>query len=319
MPTARFSMKTTDFTAAAPALDWDATGPILPYGRQWVDEEDVQAVANVLESDWLTTGPAVESFEKALASFAGAKHGIAVSNGTAALHTAMFALGIGTGDEVIVPPMTFAASANAAVYLGGVPVFADVVPDTLLLDPVEAEKKITARTKAIVAVDYAGQPCDYEALRALAERHGIALLSDGCHALGATYRGQPVGSLADLTTFSFHPVKHITTGEGGMITTDDDALAARMRTFRNHGITTDQRERAERGSSFYEMVPEPACGGRRRGLVVYAGLLADGGSLVSSQIERGWSAAWRCGRVVVVGCQRSRRVASEVLSALAFQ
>ncbi len=254
MPTARFSMKTTDFTAAAPALDRDATGPILPYGRQWVDEEDVQAVANVLESDWLTTGPAVESFEKALASFAGAKHGIAVSNGTAALHTAMFALGIGTGDEVIVPPMTFAASANAAVYLGGVPVFADVVTDTLLLDPVEAEKKITARTKAIVAVDYAGQPCDYEALRAVAERHGIALLSDGCHALGATYRGQPVGSLADLTTFSFHPVKHITTGEGGMITTDDDALAARMRTFRNHGITTDQRERAERGSWFYEMV-----------------------------------------------------------------
>jgi perosamine synthetase len=166
----------------------------------------------------------------------------------------MYAVGIGPGDEVIVPPMTFAATANAAVYLGGVPVFADVEPGTLLLDPAEVKKKITARTKAIAAVDYAGQPCDYDALRSLAREHGIALLSDGCHALGAEHRGQRVGSMADLTAFSFHPVKHITTGEGGMITTNDDRLAARMRTFRNHGITTDHRQRSEHGSWFYEMV-----------------------------------------------------------------
>ena len=227
---------------------------MLPYGHQWVDEADVQAVVEVLRSDWLTTGPKVAEFEQAFAEFVGAREAVAVSNGTAALHAAMYAVGIGPGDEVIVPPMTFVASANCVVFQGGTPVFADVDPDTLLIDPSQVEAKVTPRTKAIIAVDYAGQPCDYDALQAIADRHGLTLVDDACHALGGSYKGRPVGSLADLNTFSFHPVKHITTGEGGMITTDDTDLARRMRVFRNHGITTDHRQREQQGSWFYEMV-----------------------------------------------------------------
>ncbi|RLC82175.1 MAG: UDP-4-amino-4,6-dideoxy-N-acetyl-beta-L-altrosamine transaminase [Chloroflexi bacterium] len=226
----------------------------LPYGRQWLDEDDIAAVVEVLRSDWLTTGPKVDEFEQAFADFVSAREAVAVSNGTAALHAAMYAVGIGPGDEVIVSPMTFASSANCAVFQGGTPVFADVNPDTLLLDPAQVEAKITPRTKAIIAVDYAGQACDYDALRAIADRHGLTLVADACHALGGGYKGRPVGSLADLSAFSFHPVKHITTGEGGMITTDDPDLARRMRVFRNHGITTDHRQREQQGSWFYEMV-----------------------------------------------------------------
>ena len=227
---------------------------MLPYGHQWIDEDDIAAVVEVLRSDWLTTGPKVEELERAFANFVGAKEAVAVSSGTAALHAAMYALNIGRGDEVIVPAMTFAASANCVVYQGGTPVFADVDPDTLLLDPAQVEAKITPRTKAIIAVDYAGQPCDYDALRAIADRHGLSLVADACHALGGSYKGRPVGSLADLNVFSFHPVKHITTGEGGMITTDDPELAQRIRIFRNHGITTDHRQREQQSSWFYEMV-----------------------------------------------------------------
>ena len=226
----------------------------LPYGRQWLDEDDIAAVVKVLRSDWLTTGPKVAEFERAFAEFVGAKESVAVCNGTAALHAAMYALSIGPGDEVIVPPMTFAASANCVVYQGGTPIFADVEPDTLLLDAQQVEARITPRTKAIVAVDYAGQPCDYDRLRPIAVRHGLKLVADACHALGASYKGRPVGTLADLSAFSFHPVKHITTGEGGMISTDDPDLARRMRVFRNHGITTDHRQREQQGSWFYEMV-----------------------------------------------------------------
>jgi perosamine synthetase len=225
----------------------------LPYGRQWLDEDDIAAVEEVLRSDWLTTGPKVAEFERALAEFVGIKEAVAVCNGTAALHAAMYALGVGPGDEVIVPPLTFAATANCVVYQGGTPVFADVEPDTLLLDVKQVEARITPRTKAIIAVDYAGQPCDYDALRAIASRHGLSLVADACHALGGSYKGRPVGSLADLSAFSFHPVKHITTGEGGMVTTDDPELARRMRIFRNHGITTDHRQREQQGSWFYEM------------------------------------------------------------------
>jgi perosamine synthetase len=227
---------------------------ILPYGRQWLDEEDIQAVIKVLRSDWLTTGPKVAAFEQVFADFVGAREAVAVSSGTAALHAAMYAIGIGPGDEVVVPPMTFAASANCVVFQGGTPVFADVDPDTLLLDPAHVEAKITPRTKAILAVDYTGQPCDYDALRAMADRHGLILMADACHALGGSYKGRPVGSLADLSTFSFHPVKHVTTGEGGTITADDLDLAQRMRVFRNHGITSDHRQREQQGSWFYEMV-----------------------------------------------------------------
>jgi perosamine synthetase len=226
---------------------------LLPYGRHFIDDADIGSVVEVLKSDWLTTGPAVERFERALADYVGSAHAVAVSSGTAALHAIMYALGIGPGDEVIVPPITFVATANAVVFQGGTPVFADVDPDTLLIDPLDVEKRITARTRALVAVDYAGQPCDYEALRSIAQRRRLAFIADSCHALGAGYGGRRIGSLADLTAFSFHPVKHITTGEGGMVTTDNAEFAGRMRMFRNHGITTDHRQRSERGSWSYEM------------------------------------------------------------------
>lgn len=227
---------------------------MIPYGKQSIDEGDIKAVAEVLRSDWLTTGPKVVEFERAFAEYVGAKEAIAVSNGTAALHSAMYAIGIGPGDEVIVPPMTFAASANCVVFQGGTPVFVDVDADTLLLDSAQVESKITPRTKAVIAVDYSGHPCDYDALQVIVNRHGLTLVADACHSLGGRYKGQPVGSLADLSVFSFHPVKHITTGEGGMITTNDPDLASRMRVFRNHGITSDHRQREQRGSWSYEMV-----------------------------------------------------------------
>jgi perosamine synthetase len=226
----------------------------IPYGRQSIDSQDIQAVVEVLGSDWLTTGPAVDAFEKAFAQAAGTSHAVAVSNGTAALHAALHAAGVGPGDEVVVPPMTFAATANAVLYCGAKPVFCDVRPDDLLLDPALVEARITPRTRAILAVDYAGHPCDYDALRAIADANGLKLLADACHAVGGSYRQRPVGSLADFSTFSFHPVKHMTTGEGGMITTQDAQAAATMRAFRNHGITTDHRQRAHKGTWFYEMV-----------------------------------------------------------------
>lgn len=227
---------------------------LLPYGRQTIDDDDIAAVVETLRSDWLTTGPKVPEFEAAFAEFTGAKEAVAVSNGTAALHSAMFALGIGLDDEVIVTPLTFSASANCVLYQGATPIFADVDPDTLLINPDDVAAKITPRTKAIVAVDYAGQPCNYDRLRAIADHHGLKLVADACHAVGGNYRGQAVGTLADLNTFSLHPVKHFTTGEGGIITTDDPELAQRMRVFRNHGITSDHRQRAEQGGFFYEMV-----------------------------------------------------------------
>jgi len=226
---------------------------MLPYSRQWVDDDDIEAVVRVLRSDWLTTGPNVTAFEEAFAAWVGTEHAVAVSSGTAALHAAVFAAGIGPGDEVIVPPMTFAASANCIRYQGGTPIFADVRPDTLNLDPVRAEAGITERTRAIITVDYTGQPSDLDELRALRERHHLILIEDGCHALGATYRGRPVGCLAHLTAFSLHPVKHITTGEGGVVTTSDGEMAARLRLFRNHGITTVPSQREAAGSWFYEM------------------------------------------------------------------
>lgn len=227
---------------------------ILPYGRQSIDEDDIAAVVKVLGSDWLTTGPTIAAFEAAFSEFVGAKETVAVSNGTAALHAAMYALGVGPGDEVIVTPMTFAASANCVVYCGATPVFADVDPDTLLLDPGSVESKITSSTKAIVAVDYAGQPCDYDALQSIADKYNLAIVDDACHAVGGSYKGRAVGTLANLNTFSLHPVKHFTTGEGGLITTEDSDLATRMRIFRNHGISTDHRQREQQGSWFYEMI-----------------------------------------------------------------
>ena len=226
----------------------------IPYGKQGIDEEDIEAVVDVLRSDWLTTGPKVPEFEQAVADYVSAKYAVAVSSGTAALHAAMCAIGVGPGDEVILPPMTFVATANCVVFQGATPVFADVDADTLLINPAEVESKITERTKAIIAVDYAGQPCDYNALRDIAERHGLVLIADACHSIGAQFNGRNVGTLADLSVFSFHPVKHITTGEGGMVVTDETKFAEKMRRFRNHGITSDHHQRRSQGSWFYEMV-----------------------------------------------------------------
>lgn len=230
------------------------TNHFIPYGRQTIDEDDIQAVIEVLKSDWLTTGPLVEKFEQAVADFVGAEYAVAVSSGTAALHAAMYAVGIGSGDEVIVPSMTFAATANAVVFQGGTPVFVDVEESTLLIDPAMVEARITPRTRAIVAVDYAGQPCNYEALQKIADRHGLFLIADACHSIGGKYKECRCGGLADLTVFSFHPVKHITTGEGGVVVTDNVDFAKKMRRFRNHGITTDHRRRTENGTWYYEMV-----------------------------------------------------------------
>jgi perosamine synthetase len=226
---------------------------MLPYARQWLAEDDVAAVLEVLRSDWLTTGPQVAAFEQAVAEFVAGREAVAVSNGTAALHAAMYAAGIGSGDEVIVPALTFVATANAVVFQGGTPVFADVHPDTLLIDPDSVQQKITPRTRALVTMDYAGQPCDYDVLQEVARKHGLLLIDDACHALGAAYQGRKTGALADLTVFSFHPAKHITTGEGGMIVTDSPEYAARMRHFRNHGITLDLQQRTRQGTWRYEM------------------------------------------------------------------
>lgn len=225
---------------------------MLPYGRQTIDQQDVDAVAAVLRGDWLTTGPHVVEFERRVAEAVGAPHAVAVSSGTAALHAALEAVGVGPGDEVIVPALTFVATANAAVFLGATPVLADVEPDTLLLDPAAVARLVTPRTKAVVPVDFAGQACDYEALRD-AVGPGVAIVGDACHALGARRGGRPVGTLADLTCFSFHPVKHVTTGEGGAVTTADDALQRRVRRFRNHGIATDHRQRTLAGTWEYDM------------------------------------------------------------------
>lgn len=235
---------------------------LLPYGRQVLDDADVAAVAEVLRGDWLTTGPKVAELERAWAERVQAAQAVAVSSGTAALHCAAHAARIGPGDEAIVTPLTFAASANCILYQGGRPVFADVQPGTLNLDPQAAAAAITPRTRAIVAVHYSGQPADLAELLDLARRTGATLIEDAAHAPGATYRGRAVGSISPLTTFSTHPVKHVTTGEGGLVTTDDPARAQQMRWFRNHGITSDHRQRAEAaragdargGGWFYEMV-----------------------------------------------------------------
>lgn len=229
------------------------TNQNIPYGHQWIDEADIRAVVDVLRSDWITTGPKVSEFERAVADYVGAKFAVAVNSGTAALHAAMHAADIGPGDEVILPPITFVATANCVVFQGATPVFADVEPDTLLINPADVESKITGRTKAIIAVDYAGQPCDYTALRNIAQRHDLILVADACHSIGAQINGGNVGTLADLSVFSFHPVKHITTGEGGMVATDDAKFAERMRRFRNHGISMDSQQRAEHATWYYQM------------------------------------------------------------------
>jgi perosamine synthetase len=226
----------------------------LPYGKQWIDEGDIAAVVDVLRSDWLTTGPKVEEFETAFAAATEARYAVSFSSGTAALHGAVAVLGLRDGDEAITTPITFCASANCLLYCGVRPVFADVDPDTLLIDPTEIERRITARTRALVVVDYAGQPAALRQINEMAKKHGLAVIEDACHSLGATLDGRRVGGLSTLTAFSFHPVKHVTTAEGGMVTTNDLGLAEKLQRFRSHGIGSDHRQREKVGSWFYEMV-----------------------------------------------------------------
>ncbi len=227
----------------------------IPYGRQCIEEDDIQAVAEVLRSDFLTTGPKAAEFEQVMTAYTGAKHAVAISNGTAALHAACLAAGIGEGDEVITSAITFAASANCTLFCGGRPVFADIEPATYNIDPEDIRRKITGRTKAIIPVHFTGQPCDMDAIHAIADECGLMVIEDAAHALGAEYKGKRIGALSDMTTMSFHPVKHISTGEGGMILTNDDELIKRLVLFRSHGITRDDSlMNRNEGGWYYEQL-----------------------------------------------------------------
>jgi perosamine synthetase len=209
---------------------------MIPYGRQTIDDDDIAAVVKVLKGDWVTQGPTVKAFEEAFATKVGAQHAVAVSSGTSALHLAYLAAGLGPGDEVVTSPITFAATGNAARLCGAEVKFVDINPETLCIDVKSIERAITPQTKIIAPVDFAGLPCAMAEINALAQRHGITVVADAAHSLGATYNAKPVGGLADMTCFSFHAVKSITTGEGGLVTTDDPASAERLRLFRSHGI-----------------------------------------------------------------------------------
>ncbi|UFJ43261.1 UDP-4-amino-4,6-dideoxy-N-acetyl-beta-L-altrosamine transaminase [Brevibacillus humidisoli] len=223
----------------------------LPYGRQWIDEDDVQAVVDVLRGDYLTTGPELARFEQSIASYVGAKYAVAFANGTAALHAACYAAGISPGDEVITTAITFAATANCILYQGGIPVFADIEPRTCNVDPQSISDLITEKTKAIIPVDYTGQPVDLDAIRKIAADYNLVVIEDAAHALGATYKGQKIGSLSDMTMFSFHPVKQITTGEGGVITTNSTDYYEKLLQFRTHGITRDPTKLSLPGGPWY--------------------------------------------------------------------
>jgi len=222
---------------------------MIPYGKQWVDKKDRQAVVAALQGDWLTQGPTVKKFEERMARYCAIPFALAVSSGTAALHLAYLGAGISAGDEVITTPLTFAATSNALLYIDAKPVFADINPDTLTIDPKQIERKLTKKTKAIAVVDFAGHPCDYRQIMAFAKRHNLLVIADGAHALGSEYNGARVGSIADVTTFSFHPVKIITTGEGGMLVTKDRAIYERAALLRHHGMIKKPRQ----GGWYYEI------------------------------------------------------------------
>lgn len=227
------------------------------YGRQWIDEEDRRAVSEVLKSDFITCGPKVGELERALADYTGAGYAVAVSNGTAALHCACLAAGIGAGDEVITTPLTFAASANCALYCGARPVFADVEPDTYNIDPRSIESHITEKTRAVVAVDFTGQAVKIKEIRELCDRHHLIFIEDAAHSIGTKYDGRRVGSLADMTCFSFHPVKTVTSGEGGAVLTNDGELYEKLVLAHTHGITHEEgrmEEAPHEGSWYYEQV-----------------------------------------------------------------
>ncbi len=226
----------------------------IPYGRHSLDEEDLKSVLEVLQSDWITQGPKIQEFENAVASYCGAKYAVAVSNGTAALHIACLAAGFGKGDEAITTPITFIATANAVLYVGAQPVFADVDYETANIDPVAIQKEISKRTKAILPVHFAGLPADLEEIAKLAKRRRLLVIEDASHALGAKYQGNKIGSCqySDMTVFSFHPLKHITTGEGGCVTTNNADLYQKLKAFRTHGVHKDESTK-KKGGWYYEM------------------------------------------------------------------
>ena len=228
----------------------------IGYGHQYIDDEDINAVVGVLKSDYLTCGPKIEEAEEKLCEITGAKHAVLVSNGTAALHATMYAAGIKKDDEVITTPITFAASANCALYCGGKPVFADINPETYNIDPADIERKITKNTKAVVAVDFTGQAVEVEKIREICDKNNLFFIEDAAHSLGTCYNGKSVGSLADMTEFSFHPVKTCTAGEGGAITTNDDELYKRLVLFRTHGITRvqDWMDKESEGGWYYQEI-----------------------------------------------------------------
>lgn len=221
----------------------DGGKPVSPhfiaYGKQSIDDHDIQEVVKVLKSDYLTTGPKVQEFEEALKNYVGAKYAVAFSNGTAALHAACYAAGIGVGDEVITTPLTFAASANCVLYMGGKPVFADVKLDTYNIDPQSIEQNITPSTKAIIPVHFTGQSVELDQIHEIAKKHNLLVIEDAAHAIGTKYKNRNIGSLSEMTEFSFHPVKTITTGEGGAITTNSEELYRKLKLFVTHGITRD--------------------------------------------------------------------------------
>lgn len=226
----------------------------LPYGQQWIDDEDIKSVNDVLKSGWLTQGPKIDEFEKIVAKYCKSKCAVAFSNGTAALHACMFTIGIRDSDEVITSPITFAASSNCILYCSGRPVFADIKKDTYNIDPNEIKKHITSKTKAIIPVDFTGQPCDLDEIKEIANDNDLIVVEDATHAIGAEYKGNKIGTLSDLTTFSFHPVKQITTGEGGMVLTNNKEYYERLKIFRTHGITKDHGKlQKNEGGWYYEM------------------------------------------------------------------
>ena len=227
----------------------------IPYGRHCIEDDDIEAVSKALKRDYIATGPGIAEFEDAFAKYVGVKYAVALSSGTAALHACCFAIGIQPGDEVITTPITFAASANCVLYCGGSPVFADIDPDTYNISPEEIEKHITEKTKAIIPVHFTGQPCDMDRIHEIAGQHNLFVIEDAAHATGAAYHGKKIGSLSDMTIFSFHPVKHMTTCEGGMVTTNNEDLYKKIKAFRAYCITKDPEllEDKEDGPWHYEM------------------------------------------------------------------
>ena len=227
------------------------------YGRQWIEEDDIQVVSDVLRSDLITCGPKVEELERALAEYTGSRYAVVVANGTAALHCACMVAGIGPGDEVITTPLTFVASANCILYCGAKPVFADIDPETYNIDPVSIEAHITDKTKAVIAVDFTGQAVKMKEIREICDKYKLLFIEDAAHAIGTKYNGQPVGSIADMTCFSFHPVKTITAGEGGAVTTNNKEFYEKLVLVHTHGITHDEsmmKEAPHEGEWYYEQI-----------------------------------------------------------------